>query len=165
MRITHDEISAWAHCEGTPGCEGESQQPVPAIRETFVRVFGEDEGLTTPTTNNPLGGMVENSWQRLRFANEADVPCPHCGRDRAVADQVRPIYPSAIFGQNGQPLDQRQLLRLRAEGKIVSPGAGAPASDEMAALKAQVEALQGVMAQAIGDGPKRRPAKPAAEDA
>lgn len=73
-------VDALAHCLN-PRCEGYGQSPVKAIRQTVETLF---------ISELPLG--TENSYVHLRFAVEAETPCPHCGRARAVTEQERPSY-------------------------------------------------------------------------
>ena len=63
-----------------------------------------------------LGGDVpgiERSTTLIRFADEADIPCPVCGQDRFIADQVRPIYPNV----SGRPQDA--LLHINSSNERV----------------------------------------------
>jgi hypothetical protein len=82
-------VDALAHCLN-PRCEGYGQTPVKAIRQTVETLF---------ISELPLG--TENSYVHLRFVDDADVACPHCGRARAVTEQERPIYePLSGFAQD-----------------------------------------------------------------
>lgn len=145
MRITTSDVDLLAHCTD-PLCEGNQQQEVKGTATHYVRVYGEEEGLVTPTSDNPLGGFEERSWTVFAFADPAAESCPYCGTRRDVTDQERPRYASRLFDTNGKPLDQMALLRLKREGKILAPGekpAAEAQDDRVAALERELAELRG----------------------
>src|SRR5262245_54015671 len=90
--VTETLVDGWAHC-GDGRCPGNKQQAVKAI--VTITEFSYFE----------LGGDIpgiERSTELVRFNDVADAQCPHCGEPRAVANQVRPVYPNV----SGIPQDR-----------------------------------------------------------
>lgn len=159
MRITETTVDALAHCPD-PLCDGNQQQQVAAIATNYVRVYGEEEGLTSPTTDNPLGGFEEASWTVYSFADPKEEPCPVCGVRREVTNQQRIKYASQLFDGHGKPLDQMALLRLKREGKVLKAGekpAVIDQDDRVATLERELAELRGFIAgqQSNGHDDKR----------
>lgn len=128
-RVTESEVSAFAHCGQVIRnelCPGNAQERVQAVRtlreETFAsRGGGDDPGAI----GNLYLNFVENSYESLRFADPADMPCPHCGNPRELSAQERLDYPVLIGGADA-------LLRTKQVGAVIQPeraqaiAAGAP---------------------------------------
>lgn len=132
--ITKENVQGYAHCRDSL-CEGNAQDPVSGVRErsdtTYAEVGGDMPG-------------IEKTVFRLEFADAGDVPCPVCGVDREIADQVRPVYPSMVSAFSPNNTDQRFLLQLQRAGKIVAPGEqAAGASEEVAELRRELAELRG----------------------
>ena len=98
MRITREPMRAWAHCprRSAPGvpCEGERQEEVAGIRETVAFTYSDGWGarMSSDPADAVLASITERTVEHVRWADPADAPCPHCGHDREVTDQVRPTY-------------------------------------------------------------------------
>ena len=142
---TEETIAALAFCPDAR-CYGYQQQEVQAVKTTTVLTYIDNGG--------DLPGE-ERSFSHLRFANEADVPCPECKRDRMISDQVRPVY-APISGQ-----DQNALLHMgETPGRVrdlehAQELAAANAATEMAELKALVKEQQAQIQQLL-EKPKRQ---------
>lgn len=130
---------ALAHCRDS-FCPGEVQEPVGGNREEVSFRFTE------------LGGDApgyERSNVHVRFANEADIPCPHCGQDREITEQKRPRYETSV----GNPDYLKQLIE---QGRVKQPGEVAEAGDaRIAALEAQLAEMRALLeGKANKPGPK-----------
>jgi len=135
--VTDTEVEqAYAHCT-QPRCPGNSQEQVRGIARETSHSFVE-RGGDLPGT--------ESSWVHMIFADEADIPCPACGKAREITDQRRKTYP-ALSGHNPMglletdPFDARKQTELRHE--IASKGV----DPEKVALEQQVEALTKALAE------------------
>lgn len=125
MRVTEREVDGYAHCARfdeaeLDWCPGNEQQPVRLIEQTVEYTFrdgwgGRDIGGPTDIV---LAGQTEKSIIHLRFADEADIACPHCGQQRSCSTQVRPFYASV----SGQPQDEllRRQRRARREAAAMT---------------------------------------------
>lgn len=133
--VTETIIDGFAHCEDSL-CAGNEQQPVQVLRQHAQFSYAE-KGGDAPG--------IEHSQDYFYFADDADRECPHCGKDRAVSDQERPVYPSMVQGPDGRSLDQRFLLKLVQDGKIGAPGQ-VKADDEIEALRRELAELRGFVA-------------------
>lgn len=80
--ISSNTVTAYAHCT-RPLCDGASQQPVQALRE--------ETGVTYAEQGGDLG-FVDKSFVTLRFDDDDDAACPHCGRPRELTEQARVQY-------------------------------------------------------------------------
>lgn len=93
--IREDVVDAWAHCNN-PRCEGYGQRPVRAVRTIVEHTVGSRGG------DGIFAMVVENTNEYLRFADETEIPCEHCGRERSVTLQERPEIPVLSgFPQDG----------------------------------------------------------------
>lgn len=81
--LTTTTVPAFAHCRD-PRCPGTEQEPVDAIRHLTEWSFVDNGG------NLP---GVERSSTIFAFADETQMPCPHCSVDREVSIQKRPNLP------------------------------------------------------------------------
>ena len=101
--VTATVVDALASCKDAR-CPGYKQEQVKAVETltawTFVEFGGDIPGN-------------DRSITMLRFEDETDQPCPHCGEPRLVSDQVRPIYPNI----SGQP--QSALLDIGRDSERV----------------------------------------------
>jgi len=123
--VTESPIEAYASCHNGR-CAGYKQQPVQAIR-TLTEFSYVDFGGDVPG--------IERSTDLIRFADEADEPCPVCGEPRLVSDQVRPIYPNV----SGVPQDR--LLHVNDDSERVRDMqlSDAKREAEMAQMRALME--------------------------
>jgi phage terminase large subunit GpA-like protein len=80
--LTETEVRAFAHCVH-PRCPGYQQEEVDAIRSEDSWTYAE-QGGDLPGT--------ERSFVRLRFADEKNTPCPHCGTARDLSADKRRQY-------------------------------------------------------------------------
>lgn len=135
--VTESEVDAFAHC-GNPVCPGYGQQPVKAVKTLVERSYQSSGGDWA---------FTESSSEHLRFADEDERACEHCGLGRMVTLQKRPVYqPLSGHPQNG-------LLAV----KRFDPQRGNTAVDEKAAaeaaeLRAQVDALTEQVAALAASG-------------
>lgn len=122
--ITVKEIEAFAFCRNHK-CVGYLQEKVPAIRE--------DSEVTYQEKGGDVPG-VETSHSYLRFPDGVDSSCSHCGAERMLSEQERPVYPnSASAAQDvSAPAVDGTVAKMLADQ-----------SREMAELRAQLEAAQG----------------------
>lgn len=143
--ITQQHVQGYAHCRDSL-CPGNEQELVAAIREQSDLYYKEWDPNGVPG--------VMNSTQRFMFADPDDVACPHCGQNREVTDQVRPVYPVMTSQLEGvKTTDQRFLLELQRKGLIVAPGekaahggdAGQDAQATITALEKQIAELTGLV--------------------
>ena len=122
--VTETPVKAYAHC-GNPICPGNAQEQVDALERTSAFSYQE------------LGGDIpgdERSTVSFVFADEGDAPCSHCGRElRELSGSPRPQY------ENLSGFDPEYLRGLAAG--LVPEAAGPSSPDEIAELRAQVEAL------------------------
>lgn len=137
--LKSEEVQAFAHCGATPGCPGVEQQPVAALKEELGHTFIERGGDL---------GSVENSFVHLRFADETDVQCPHCGRDRELSEQARVQYTSSGYDPNylltEKYAEQLAKQRIAQEQPAVS-GQESQEPDRVAELEAKFDRLMGAV--------------------
>lgn len=151
-RITRTEIVGYAHCamqvdedgalafdfsgspEGVDRCPGYKQAQVPAIRETVAWLYGDFNPGSSDPMDQALAGNVSHSHDRITWADLDDRPCPHCGSDRELSDQVRPVY-APLGGTRGSAeqvfADRRER---REQGQAMQKSATA-AERQAAALE------------------------------
>lgn len=140
--LTTTTVPAFAHCRD-PRCPGTEQEPVDAIRHLTEWSFVDNGG------NLP---GVERSSTIFAFADETQMPCPHCSVDREVSIQKRPnLPPLSGHRQDGllyvkqydsgkQPTGNdaivAQLMAQVAElsAKIASGNPGARPAEQLAAV-------------------------------
>lgn len=140
--LTTTTVPAFAHCRD-PRCPGTEQEPVDAIRHLTEWSFVDNGG------NLP---GVERSSTIFAFADETQMPCPHCSVDREVSIQKRPnLPPLSGHRQDGllyvkqydsgkQPTGNdaivAQLMAQVAElsAKIASGNPGAQPAEQLAAV-------------------------------
>lgn len=85
----------FAHCVNAR-CDGYGQEPVMVVRTVVEHTVGSRGG------DGIFSNVVENTNEYLRLADEADIPCPSCSKDRDVSLQERPVYPIITgFPQDG----------------------------------------------------------------
>jgi hypothetical protein len=112
--IRHEPATAYAHCVD-PRCKGNRQEPVAAVKEITEWTFGSRGGGDDPGgMGNMFLNMIENSQTSLNFGDEADRPCPSCGKPRELSGETRPVYPIQVGGANA-------LLRLQEMGVQFDP--------------------------------------------
>lgn len=91
-RVHEQRVDGFAHCPEAR-CPGYSQEPVPAIRKTTEFTFVDSGG--------DLPG-VEKSFVHFSFADEDQLACPSCGRDRELTETPRKTYaPTTGYDQMG----------------------------------------------------------------
>lgn len=140
--LKSEEVQAFAHCGATPGCPGVEQQPVNALKEELGHTFIERGGDL---------GSVENSFVHLRFADETDVQCPHCGRDRELSEQARVQYTSSGYDPNYLLTEKyaEQLAKQRIAQEQTGNPAEAPVEvqepDRVGELEAKFDRLMGAV--------------------
>lgn len=192
--ITRSECQAWAHCSaqldadgavaldsgGVPAgeerCPGFKQERVSAVRETVAYTYADQQqSASSDPMDAMVAQMVEHSVERLLWADETDIACPHCGSERALADQVRPVYQS-LGGSRGGPdvlLADRRARREQTQAQQAAASAaersaialeqlaaGAGPDPEIGALRAEIAELREQLQQQNGHGesePERRP--------
>ena len=156
--VSEDAIDGYAACHDGR-CAGYKQQPVRAI-VTETQFSYVDFGGDVPG--------IERSSTLIRFADEADIPCPVCGEPRFVSDQVRPIYPNV----SGRPQDA--LLHINDSNERVRDVEleSARREAEMAQMRvlmerqaAAIERQQQQIEQLTGEPPRRGPGRPRKEPA
>lgn len=101
---TETPVQGLAHCQDAR-CMGYEQEPVQAI-QTITEVTYLDNGGDMPG--------IEQSFHDLRFVDENDVECVHCGKPRVVTSQQRPEYPN-VSGHDPMGLFE---FRGKTEGQI-----------------------------------------------
>lgn len=108
--VTEQAVTAFAHCI-VSRCAGNNQESVQAIRVETGHSY-EDLGGDWP--------FVERSHVSVRFADEADAVCPHCGERREVTLEQRKQY-APLSGHDPmglldiQPFDPRLQNELRQQ--------------------------------------------------
>lgn len=158
-RISREPIVGLAHCsqqvddhgelafdfDGSPmgvdRCPGYRQTEVAAIRETVAWTYGEfGAGGSGDPMDQALANNISHSHSRVVWANVEDRPCPYCGSDREVTDQVRPVY-TPLGGPRGNAdqlfADRRQR---REQGQAVMKSADA--SERQAAALEEANRLK-----------------------
>lgn len=159
--ITQQTVEGYAHCRDSL-CPGNEQELVHAVRELSELYYKEWDPDGVPG--------VMNSTVRFMFADPGDVACPHCGQNREVTDQERPVYPVMTSQLDGvKTTDQRFLLELQKKGLILAPGEqlqnGGGESSEVAELRRQVAELTGMLNGFVaGQRTQHNPAGPADGD-
>lgn len=138
--LKSEEVQAFAHCGATPGCPGVEQQPVKALKQEIGHTFIERGGDL---------GSIENSFEHLNFADEADRSCPHCGRDREISEQARIQYTASGYDPNylltekyAEQLAKQRIAQEQPEGAVElvkAPG------DRVADLEEKFDSLMGVV--------------------
>jgi hypothetical protein len=154
--VTTERITALAHCAQLtePGirCPGYAQAEVPGIRETTAFTFRDGWGGLGPSDafDQALAELTERSVIRVRFADEADAACPHCGVRREVTDQRRPQY------QRLSEVEPDELLRRQRVTETAAVQTASAAERQAVALEAlaqqgtqagEVEQLREVVAE------------------
>lgn len=153
--VTEKLIDGWAHCvDGR--CPGNKQQVVKAV-ETLTELSYFDLGGDIPG--------IERSMTAVRFNDLADAQCPHCGEPRAIADQVRPIYPNVSgipqdrllhANRDNERLHELQLSDARRDAEM------AQMRELMTRQQATIERQERYLEQLLGQNtatakPKRAP--------
>lgn len=135
-RVTESTVEAWAHCSN-PRCSGNGQQAVPGVRELIEYTIGSRGG------DGIFVQLVENSTERVRFADADDVPCEVCGGEREISEQRRPVIPMLSgFPQDGllgAPKFDPSVRNTEADQAAAE--AAAAQAKEIAELKAMVATL------------------------
>lgn len=134
--VTESEVDAYAHC-GNALCPGYRQEPVRAVKTLVERSYQSGGGDWA---------FTEGSSEHLRFADEAEIKCPHCDQSRMVTQQKRPRYqPLSGHPQNG-------LLNITGfdPAKVNGP-ADEKAAAEAAQLRAEMAELKAQMAELKGN--------------
>lgn len=153
-RMTETVVDAWAHC-GNPRCEGYGQQPVAGVHTVVEHTIGSRGG------DGIFMNIVENTNEYLRFALNGcdsdgnsdpaepnDIPCEHCGADREITLQQRPVYQGLSgFPQNG--LLQVAGFDPRVQNSQADEAA-ALASAEQNKRMAELEATVAKLTHALG---------------
>jgi hypothetical protein len=87
--------------------------------------FGDFNGGSSDPMDQALARNISHTSERIVWADLAERPCPHCGVDRELTDQVRPLY-APLGGPKGRPdqllVDRRQR---REEGVAIARSADA----------------------------------------
>ena len=123
--VTETTVDAYAACHDGR-CAGYKQEAVQGI-VTLTEFSYVDLGGDVPG--------IERSTTLIRFADDNDVPCPVCGEERFISDQVRPIYPNV----SGRPQDA--LLHINDSNERVRDVElqDARREAEMAQMRVQME--------------------------
>lgn len=125
--VTEEPVEAYAHCANAR-CPGYAQEAVPAIRQETSRTYQANGGQ--------LPG-VENSQVHYRFADEeANGPCPGCGRMRELSADQRPSYnpisgfdPNYLVGSTAQGFDP-SMRNTESDAKVAELEARLTAQSE-----------------------------------
>jgi hypothetical protein len=152
--ITVEPVEGFAHClrRSLKHEPCYAQQEVPALRETIAFLYSDGwggAGASGPQ-DAMVGGMVEREVVHIRFADEADRECPHCGGARECTDMRRPEYP-ALSGVPQDELVQRERAATTAAVDAASAGERQAAALEALVAQGQqaseVEQLRADMAE------------------
>jgi hypothetical protein len=141
--ITETPVTAYAHCVNSR-CPGNSQQEVEAIRAEDSFTYAE-QGGDLPGT--------ERSFVRLRFVNDAEAPCPNCGRIRDLSDSPRKQYDGSLSGHDPKglldvdPFDAGKQHELRS-------GNSEALETENRELRDRLATLEGMMAAFMSQPPE-----------
>lgn len=131
MAVTETVVKGFAHCP-EPRCPG-SEQTTVGLVQTVVEERYLDRG---GATGDPRDQLVENSHEYLRFAEETDMLCEHCGRTRECSLTERPKY---------NPLSGKDPMGLLG-AKPFNPGLSfGPEDERLAEMQAQVDAMRAEM--------------------
>jgi hypothetical protein len=95
------------------------------------------------TENGGDWPFPERSSVSLRFVNEEDHKCPHCGRNRDLSANKRPAFDGSLSGY-----DPNGLLEMQAAGVEFDPDkqkeimASAVTDPEREAMQAEINELR-----------------------
>lgn len=130
--VTELVVEGFANCiDGR--CPGYLQERVGVVRRTqefsFVELGGD------------LPGVERSMIDVAGFADERDVPCPHCGQARIASLEQRPEYPQT----SGQ--DPLRLLNLTHDKQVRDMQiSGLERDREMAEMRAAMAELRAELA-------------------
>jgi hypothetical protein len=130
------QVEAYAHC---------TQPRCPGYREEAVRGVRTEDAYTYAERGGDLPG-IESSFVYLTFANEEEIPCPHCGRPRDISPTSRPQYANLSgFAQDGlldvEPFDAAKQVEV----------AGQPVrDDERESMLTEIAELRGMVTALLG---------------
>lgn len=140
--ITEVPIQAYAHCIDAR-CQGHEQEQVEAIRKEDSFTYAE-RGGNLPGT--------ENSFVRVRFADEAESNCRHCGRIRELSETPRRRYDGSLSGH-----DPMGLLEVDPFDATKQPGTDVVAERDQ--LREEVAELRGMMTVFLASQQPETPAE------
>jgi hypothetical protein len=109
-------------------CPGYKQEPC-QVKVTETQFSYMDLGGDIPG--------IERSTYVWTFADEDDIPCPHCGQPRMCSEQERPIYPNV----SGVPQDAILMVGRDSERVRDMMLEGAQRDTQMAQNQALMERM------------------------
>jgi hypothetical protein len=121
MRVTEETIEAYAFCQAflpvansrrRIRCEGYEPVPATIIRTTRLEFYGDwSAGADATDVDMAIADKLYNGHVYLRFADDADRQCPHCGEWlRAPMLDAQHVQYDPISGD-----DPDRLLKLDEE--------------------------------------------------
>lgn len=145
--IAEMPIKAYAHCIDAR-CPGHEQEQVEAIRK--------EDSFTYAERGGNLGG-TENSFVRVRFADESESTCRQCGRIRELSETPRRKYDGSLSGH-----DPMGLLDVEPFDPAKQPATDVVAERDQ--LREEVAELRGMMTAFMAQQQAPAPEPPATEE-
>jgi len=123
--VLENVIDGYASCRDGR-CPGYKQESVKVVQSesqfSYIELGGDIPG-------------IERSCFSYWWADEADEPCPHCGKPRLCSDQERPLYPNI----SGVPQDKLLAVGRDSEQLRDLMLANAQAQAQMAQMQTLIE--------------------------
>ena len=144
--VLETTIAGYASCMDAL-CPGYRQEPVGVVRReqqfSYIELGGD------------LPGIERSSIDAAGFADDTDIPCPHCGKPRIAALDERPDYPRT----SGQ--DPLRLLNMTHDQQVRDMQiSGLQRDKQVAEMTAELARLRADLAEQRHPAPQERPSAP-----